>query len=190
MAGEWNVKVEVGKLPQKLASYFTDLNIVGAEYEPIAYLGHQVVHGTNHAVLCKQILTTGRDTTNVVVIILNERADSLTLRSIERVLEQGAPVGGFTIDVQTTIPEDALEDFNKAFEGRVGAHFVPQVYLGSQVVKGINRVFLVESQSIMDDSSDVDIVVANALLDRVEFIDILQDRLVMGLGATLGEWPQ
>ena len=71
MTGSWNVNVVTNGMPQKVATAIGALSekLIGAEYEPIAYLGSQVVNGTNHAVLAKQILTTGRDTTNIVVIV-------------------------------------------------------------------------------------------------------------------------
>ena len=83
-------------MPQKVASAFSEVlgELLGAEYTPIAYLGEQLVNGTNHAVLAEQTLVNGKDTKNVVVVILNERGDSFTLSNIERVVETGAPLGG------------------------------------------------------------------------------------------------
>ena len=72
-SGGWSVNVEVGKMPQKVATAFSKLgDLVGASYTPIAYLGSQVVNGINHAVLAEQTVLTGKDTKNIVVIIFNE----------------------------------------------------------------------------------------------------------------------
>ena len=79
--GNWEIAIEIGRIPQKIASAIIDLEekLVGAEYEPIAYLGSQVVNGVNHAVLAKQIITTGRDTENIVVLIFNEKNNNIVL---------------------------------------------------------------------------------------------------------------
>lgn len=53
MVGEWKVEVNVGGMPQKVATAMGEINMLGAEYEPIAYLGSQVVNGVNHAVLAE-----------------------------------------------------------------------------------------------------------------------------------------
>lgn len=75
MLGSWDVKVVVGSLPEKVATAVGELGekLIGAEYTPIAYLGSQLVNGTNHAVLAEQVLTTGRDTKNIVVLTFNEK---------------------------------------------------------------------------------------------------------------------
>ena len=50
MVGNWEINVNVNGMPQKVASAVSKLNttLMGAEYDPIAYLGSQVVNGTNH----------------------------------------------------------------------------------------------------------------------------------------------
>lgn len=55
MIGNWDINVVVGKLPQKVATAFANLGetIIGATYTPIAYIGSQIVNGTNHAVLAE-----------------------------------------------------------------------------------------------------------------------------------------
>ena len=64
--GTWIVKVEKN-FPQPIATTISDLNFVGAEYEPIALVATQIVNGTNYAVLAKQTIVTGKDTNNIVL---------------------------------------------------------------------------------------------------------------------------
>ena len=55
--GGWNLdEVKGCSLPQKVATDFTAVTseLVGADYEPIAYLGSQVVNGTNYWILALQ----------------------------------------------------------------------------------------------------------------------------------------
>ena len=172
--GEWTVNVSVGSMPQKVASAFGNLNLMGAEYTPIAYLGSQLVNGTNHAVLAEQLLITGRDQKNIVLMIFNEKGEDVTLVNIERVLEGGAPMGGIKIDVQTEIPEDIKAAFHKRFEGYVGAHLEPVVYLGSQVTKGINYILLTVISGIRPcEDTTVALTIINPLTNERAFVDIL-----------------
>ena len=189
--GAWNVNVSVGSMPEKVATAVSALgNLLGAEYEPIAYLGSQVVNGTNHAVLAEQILTTGRDTKNVVLLIFNEKGMQCDLVSIERVVEAGGEFGGAVVDVKTTIPEDAQKAFDKALGGFVGATVKPFALLATQPVNGINYVFAAEVfPAINDAEPKVCVVTVNDLVKKASFTDILKCDLEIALGRPLGEWP-
>lgn len=209
MLGSWDVKVSVGALPQKVATAVGKLQekLIGAEYTPIAYLGSQVVNGTNHAVLAEQLITTGKDTKNVVVIIFNEKPNEmdLTLVSIERVIESGGELGGITVDVKAEITGDAKETYDKVFEGFVGSDIKPFAVLGSQVVKGVNFIYAATAKAVAPEAKErAVIIIANAMTGEISFTDILNtktDSLALGyaftwlkkqnssLGAPLGEWP-
>ena len=74
-------------LPQKAQSAFTAVmsDIVGADYEPIAYLGSQVVNGTNYKVLAIKTPVVPNGEKSFVKIIINEGTDKTTrLVSISR----------------------------------------------------------------------------------------------------------
>jgi hypothetical protein len=205
MTGSWDVKVVTNGMPQKVATAFGELaeKLIGAEYEPIAYLGSQVVNGTNHAVLAKQVLTTGRDTINIVVLIFNEKHGAMeaTLVSIDRVVEGGAPLGGVHIDPQTEIPADAMDAWNEAFGAWVGAKLEPIALLGTQVVKGTNFIFAATVTPVVPDATaKVSIVTINPMTGTVAFDDLLSTKyeaslgyaftwLKGSLGKPLGEWP-
>ena len=55
MLGSYEINVQVGKLPQKVASYFDETmgKLLGAVYTPVAYLGSQIVAGQNHCFLAR-----------------------------------------------------------------------------------------------------------------------------------------
>ena len=77
MFGGWNLENDfnVGTLPQKVATGFGEAfeGLVGASYEPVLYLGHQIVNGVNHAILCKQIMVTKDPVEHIVKVILHEK---------------------------------------------------------------------------------------------------------------------
>lgn len=77
MFGGWILENDfnIGTLPQKVATGFEKVfdGWVGASYEPILYLGHQIVNGVNHAILCKQNVITKDPSEHIVKIILHEK---------------------------------------------------------------------------------------------------------------------
>lgn len=185
MLGEWNVNVTVGMMPQKVATAFGKLNeMVGAEYTPIAYLGSQIVNGTNHAVLAEQLVVTGKDTRNVVLVIFNEKGMDTTLVNIERIVESGAELGGIQVDVETDIPDEAKSAFDTVFNGFVGSKVEPFALLATQVTKGTNHVFAATMAPVTENpTKSVVLVTVNALTKEVGFVDILTSkRDVLSLG--------
>lgn len=181
--GNWEIAIEIGRIPQKIASAIIDLGekLVGAEYEPIAYLGSQVVNGVNHAVLAKQIITTGRDTENIVVLIFNEKNNNVVLVSIERVMSgSDAVFGGIRLDVKNiTIEwdEEANFVFTNAFKEFTGAKMVPYYLLGTQIVRGVNYFYLAEMRGLGEnDKKKAVLVIINSATDVVSIIDILTNK--------------
>ncbi len=87
--GGWNLdEVKGFNLPQKAQSAFTAVmsDLVGADYEPICYLGSQTVNGTNYRILCIKRPVVPEGEKSVVKVIVNEGADKTTrLVSISRV---------------------------------------------------------------------------------------------------------
>lgn len=180
MVGNWDVNVNIGGMPQKLATAFGELtgNIIGAQYTPIAYIGSQVVNGINHAILAEQLLITGKDTKNIVLMIFNEKPDGITLVNIERIVESGAEFGGTVVDVKTDIPDEAKAIFNEALTGFVGSAVEPFALLATQVVKGVDYIFAATVKPVVPDpKSTAAIVVVNGLDKKITFIDMLQSNL-------------
>ena len=189
--GKWDVNVHVGGLPEKLATAFSEVKLVGAEYTPIAYLGSQLVNGINHAVLAEQLVVAGKDVKNVVVMIFNEKADTFTLTGIERVVEGGAELGGTAVDVKTDIPAEAKEVFDSVVGKLVGVDAKPFALLATQVVKGVNYVFAAEvTKATKDADKEFAVITVNALTKKVAFSgDLLTSDVEISLGKPLGEWP-
>lgn len=191
MLGEWDVKVAINSFPEKVATALGDLNnLMGAEYTPFAYLGSQIVNGTNHAVLAEQLVVTGKDTKNIVLIILRETPQGTAITNIERVVEGGDGMGAVTIDVQTDIPEEATKAFDFVLGEFVGASVKPFAYLASQITKGTNYIFAATVKPVTLEGKDyVAIVTVNPLEKKASFTDILKSNLEVSLGKPLGEWP-
>jgi len=193
--GAWNVNVVTGGMPEKIATAVSKVNeqFVGAEYTPIAYVGSQVVNGTNHAVLAEQLLVTGKDQKNVVLLIFNEKGMGVDLVAIERIVQSGEALGGTVVDVKTDIPEDAQKTFDRVLGGFVGAAVEPVALLATQVVKGVNYVFAAEVTPVAVAAGEpvkkFCVVVVNSLDKKASFADVLKSGLEVALGKPLGEWP-
>ena len=87
--GGWNLdEVKGCNLPQKVQTDFTAVTseLVGADYEPIAYLGSQQVNGTNYRILCLQRVVALDAEKKIVKMIINEAPDgSVRLVSVSGV---------------------------------------------------------------------------------------------------------
>lgn len=132
--------------PQKVASAVADkIKVFNATYDPIMYLAYQTVNGTNHAVLAQQTITNGEDVNNAVIMVFNEKAESLdvSIASINTIVENGGPLGGTKVSITTDPSDDLKTIFAKALDGFVGSGIELQAYIGSKVVKGTEYKYLV-----------------------------------------------
>jgi len=182
----WDVYVSYN-MPQKVATAVGKLadTLVGADYQPIAYLGSQTVNGTNHAVLAEQTVLTGRDSKNIVVLIFNEKPSDidLTLVAVERVVEGGDTLGGVAVDVQTELSEEVKTLWADAFKGFVGSEIKPFAYLGSQTAKGVNHIFAATAKAVSPNAAnEAVLVVVNAVEKTVKVVDLLANQHAAAFG--------
>lgn len=189
MTGTWNVEINTHSLPQKVASAMSALKtqLIGAEYKMIAYLGSQLVNGTNHAVLAEQTVLTGKDSKNIVILIFNEKPDDkkATLISIDRILEEGSPLGGTKIDVKLAedIPEEIMSIWTDARQHHIGSKLVPIALLGTKITNGINYIFIVTVDSLLPESKlELNLIVVNDSTRRMSFVELLADKTDHALG--------
>ena len=78
MLGGWNIdEIKSCNLPQKVASAFTAVTgeLVGADYQPVLYVGKQIVNGVNYCVVCVQKLVVPNGEKRLVKMVINEATD-------------------------------------------------------------------------------------------------------------------
>jgi hypothetical protein len=198
--GAWKIGIVTDGMPQKVATAFGKLNdVVGAKYAPIAYVGSQLVNGTNHAVIAEQTLVTRDPVKNVVLIIFNEpinaSADDLTVVSIKTLVEGGTGFGGVEVNVETGdgINKTAQRVFDQHFGGFCGSVVTPIALLATQIVRGTEYYFFCECDPVIADNDEDNkkavIVTINDLSEGVQITDIFKPEINRALGAPLGEWP-
>lgn len=186
MLGSWEINIS-NNFPQKVASAVSELdNILGAEYKPIAYLGHQEVNGVNHAVLAEQLVVSGKDTKNIVLLIFNEKPSDMkaTLVDIERVVESGEKLGGIVVNDNVEMTEEAKNAFDTVVAGFVGSKIEPFAYLGSQMTKGTNYILAATITPVVaNPTSKVGILIVNDMTGEMAFTDMLTSKTdVLQLG--------
>ena len=178
LVGAWDIKPVVGMMPEKVASAMTALGetLLGASYEPIAYLGSQVANGINHAVLAEQTMVTAEDHKNIVLMKFNEKGMECNLFAIEPVLQEGGMFGGYKINVAVgdDIPDEAMDAFNKVMKNYLGVSVTPIALLASKVVKGVSMTFAATVTPVYPNAAtSVQLLTVNALTNTIDFADVL-----------------
>lgn len=167
--------------PQKVASAVAEkIRLFGATYDPAMYLAYQTVNGTNHAVLAQQTITNGEDTNNAVILVFNEKPESMdiSLASISTIVENGGLLGGTKVSITTDPSEDLKTIFAKAFDGFTGSGVELQAYIGSKVVKGTVYKYLVTIGAIVPNAEKrLAIMSYNPMTKDLKFETILADDL-------------
>ena len=140
------------KLPQDLASavgkVFGENGMLGATYDPIWYLGTQIVNGTNHLLICLQTRLTKENDKKIVGVVINIPAGSIggNDAKIVEVIEDSDLIEGTNLEL------GIREKFERAMNGLVGVSYKPVMYVGSQVVKGMNYYIVAEARLIYPNS--------------------------------------
>ena len=136
------------KLPQDLASAVGNINggILGATYQPIWYVGHQLVNGTNHLLICKEIRSTKDKNTYIVGLVINISASGKDATVVE-IIEEAK----LSAEVQIA--------FLATEKQLVGVGYKPLAYIGSQVVKGVNHYLICQAKGIYPNATPYAVVI-------------------------------
>lgn len=138
--------------------------LVGVDYVPVAYLGSQVVAGTNHVFLVKgTVVVPNAPVSYALVYLYQDLQGGVTIMNIAdlgivpqeddtvTVPEEGL-MGGWYYAEEPEITEEIQARLDKALEGLVGATYVPVANLGEQVVAGRNRCLLCQITPVVPDA--------------------------------------
>lgn len=134
---------------------------VGADINPVAYLGSQVVAGTNHCFLCTSSpVIPNAGIHYVLVYVYEDLEGNAELLDIVDLHVDGEmdelpeePVdGGWGFVTDHVVTDAHKELFSKATENLLGAEYEPVVYLSTQVVGGFNHCFLCKVTPVVPDA--------------------------------------
>lgn len=139
------------EVPDSVKSVFAKATetLTGVGYEPVAYLGSQVVAGTNHLILCKATPTTAEPKSTYALVTLFEGLNGEA--EITNVIESsvnaagaadGETTGAYTAPEKPGVTDEAKAALEKALNGLGGAQHDAKALLGTQVVSGTNYMLL------------------------------------------------
>ena len=126
-------------------------SLTGVEYTPVAYLGTQVVAGTNHLFLCKTApITPDAEATYELVKVYEDLDGNASITEVQKCGakapaasgEGGMMAGGTAEASSTEVTPEAKEALEKACKGLDGAKYEAKALLATQVVAGTNYTLL------------------------------------------------
>ena len=140
--------------------------LAGMEYIPVAYLGSQVVAGTNHSFLCKARASYEDAEAYYAVVTVYEdlegNAEILNEVMTDIVAESGDAPGAWTETATPELTDEAKDALAKACEALTGMEYTPVALLATQAVSGTNyRIFCEAAASVPGDVSSYVILVVN-----------------------------
>ena len=166
------VNQSISSLPQDLANATNNVftKTLGATYDPIWYIGSQQVNGKNHLLICKQTRTTKGSEQKIVGVVINIPAGSIGGggAKIVEIIEDSDLIEGTNID------KNLNEKFDKVLSGLTGVSYKPVLYIGEQIVKGINYYIVAEAKAIYPNAEPYAVIIclnefqANVVLESIE----------------------
>jgi hypothetical protein len=175
------------KLPQDVATAVVKVNmdLLGASYLPIRLVGTQIVNGVNYMFIAKEVLATANKETQIVMLVINIPSGDAT----------GAQAQIVEVINEAELPAEVQDAFDAAVGQLHGVNYDPLLYVGNQVVKGINYYIICEATTIYPGAVPAPVVVCiNAFngeytVVSVEQIYAFDEDFQPHLGKPLGEWP-
>ncbi len=130
--------------------------MVGSTYEPVAYLGSQVVAGTNHRILCKLTPATEKAESTYAIVTVYENLDGKC--EITEILNSEAKVnvteevidGGWIAPETPAVTAESKKALESAVSELAGATYSPVALLATQVVAGTNYCMLCEVTPVVE----------------------------------------
>lgn len=189
IAGGW-VKADSPVITEDFKKLFEKavIELVGGDYVPVAYLGSQVVAGTNHRVLCKEsAVVPGAKTTYAIMTIYEDLGGKTKIlevmpSDVEAPRAESGLAGGWTETETPEMTDEAKKALDKACETLTGAEYTPVALLATQVVAGTNYRIVCESKATVPnaESETVIVTVYADLKGNAEITDVASFRHVDG----------
>lgn len=165
--GGWRLytEAETPEIPKDIQAVFDKAmeEFTGAEYSIVAYLGSQIVSGTNYEFLCNSTRTTAKPVTTLKLVTIyedlegkveiSEIADiNVTEYTEEKDMKFEQLSGAFQADkaIGGRLSEEVQIAYDKAMENLMGVSYEPIALLASQIVSGNNYAILCKATSVTE----------------------------------------
>lgn len=167
MAGGWMIAEDNTITEERKAIFDKALaELLGVDYVPVAYLGSQVVAGTNHCFLTQATIVYPDAVPKCALVYLYEDLEgNVTLMNVADLPvvpnDDGTavePIGDETLDggwafaEDPTITDEIRAKLEKALAELVGASYEPIANIATQVVAGMNRCLLCKVTPVVPDA--------------------------------------
>ncbi len=130
--------------------------LLGVDYTPVAYLGSQLVSGTNHALLCRAAsVTPNAAETYAIVFLYQDLQGKVEVKDIIRSSVEtnlSGMAGSWAQAEDPTISDDLKAAFDEAMKTRLGVNYTPVALLSTQLVSGTNYCILSEATVVAPDA--------------------------------------
>ena len=130
--------------------------LLGVDYAPLAYLGSQVVAGTNHAFLVKgTMVVPAQPVSYALAYFYEDLQGNVKLMNVADLpivpqadgtlaLPEEGLMGGWAYVEDPALTDEDEAKLEAALQNQVGASYAIVAYVGEQVVAGLNRCLLVQ----------------------------------------------
>lgn len=171
--------------------------MVGCDYTPIAYLGSQVVAGTNYSFLCRltPVVLDAPTALSLVTVYedLEGNAQITQVTDLAASPEEGTDGAWLVNEGDTALSANpqVQQAFDQALDGLVGADYEPVAFLASQVVAGSNYQVLCRTTPVVPDAQpSLSLVTVTANLDGTASLADVTDLDLSAYPTDDVAWPQ
>ena len=163
LAGGWTPAEDFSVTDERRAIFDKGMAVLlGVDYEPLAYLGSQVVAGKNHVFLAKGTTITPALPVSYALVYLYEDLQGgvkiLTIANLPIVpnedgtlaaVPEEGPMGAWYYTEDPAFTDEDEAKLEKALQSQVGASYTIVAYVGEQVVAGLNRCILCQVKPVV-----------------------------------------
>ena len=144
LAGGWTPAENFGELTEERLAVFRKgmETLLGVDYVPLAYLGSQVVAGTNHVFLVKG--TMDEDLQGNVKLLNIADLPIVPQEDGTLALPEEGLMGGWAYVEDPAFTDEDEAKLEAALQNQVGASYAIVACVAEQVVAGLNRCLLVQ----------------------------------------------
>ena len=157
--GGWKTAESTDITPEQLEVFNKAMEkLVGVKYEPVAYLGSQLVSGTNHCFLCKATVVVPKATPRYTLVYiyekLNKECEILNIVDLAATGKENgeAVLGGWSFSKDPSITPAISAAVSKASAKKLGATYEPVANIASQIVSGTNHAILCKVKAVTPDA--------------------------------------
>ena len=158
LAGGWTPAEDFGDITAERRAIFDKgmEALLGVDYAPLAYLGSQVVAGTNHVFLVKgTMVVPAQPVSYALAYFYEDLQGNVKLMNVADLpivpqadgtlaLPEEGLMGGWAYVEDPALTDEDEAKLEAALQNQVGASYAIVAYVGEQVVAGLNRCLLVQ----------------------------------------------